>query len=427
MPSARLAPLLREHAVDPAVLEERHGAINQLLRRMLGTVPHAGRYMEIWPPAFRTENLLVPNMLNVPHSVFGFAAPTPLVGLAMYSASKAAECMYCTAHCCTFAARRGLSAEALARTIGVPDPEKMTPAERAVVKVATGMGRAPARVEPDDVIALRTALGNPEHAEWIALAGAMMGFLNKVMDLLGLELEQSVVDEVGETLAATGWHADRHPPAPDFSAVIPLRADGFGNLIGWLRYLPAALRFDMRSSKGMPTTWPAVGETLKGLVGHDFPILGAIGPDRVRRAIGVALRDNLGDSALGPAIKHRAMALMGGLLGDDALVEAAEAMAGGPLPEARRLAEGVDLDDGGAAAAQMLAAEFGLDPKSIAALLLTVGGAESPARLPPALVEQQAKVLAPGELIEWVSWLGVTQLLHRLGAWIDAVAAVDGA
>ena len=114
MTAARLATLLRPHAVEPAALEARYGAINQLLRRMLGTVPHSGRYMEIWPPAFRTECLIVPNLLDVPFSVFGLAAPMPLVGLAMYSSSKAAQCMYCTAHCCTFALRRGLSPEAIA-------------------------------------------------------------------------------------------------------------------------------------------------------------------------------------------------------------------------------------------------------------------------------------------------------------------------
>ncbi len=421
MTSARLAPLLRPHAVEPAVLEARYGAINQLLRRMLGTVPHAGRYMEIWPPALRAENLLVPNLLNVPHSVFGFAAPMPLVGLSMYTSSRAAECMYCTAHCCTFAARRGLSPEAIARTIGMPDPEKMTAAERAVVAVAGGLGRAPARVEPDQVRALRDAVGEA-HAEWIALAACMMGFLNKVMDLLGLELEQSVVDEVGQTLGANGWHAERHPPAPDFSAAIPLRRDGFFNLLGWLRYLPAALRFDMQASRGMPARWPATGETLAAEVGHDFPLLGAIGPDRARRAIAVALRDHLGETALGAPTKHRVFALMGALLDDAALSEAGEAMAGRALPEVRALTEPIDLDDGGAHAAAMLAERFRLDAKTIAALLLTVGGSESPARLPPRLVEIHAAALAPAELVEWVSWMGLGGLLHRLGAWSRAAA-----
>lgn len=425
MTAARLASVLAAHTVDPAVLDARHGAVNQLLRRMLGTVPYAGCYMEIWPTGYRTENVLVPNMLNVPFSVFGLAAPMPLVGLAMYSASKAAECMYCTAHCCTFALRRGLSPEAIARTIGLPDPEKMTPAERAVVSVATSMGRSPARVEPAQVSALRQALGD-KNAEWIAMAATMMGFLNKVMDLLGLELEQSVVDDVGETLAATGWHADRHPPAADFSAVIPARADSFLSLLGWLRYMPAALRFDRRASAGMPEGWPAAGEALKAAVGHDFPLLATVGPGRVRRAIAVALRDNLAPSSLGPAIKHRVAVLAGGLWGDDALIAAGEAMAGGPQPGARALVEPVDLDDGGEAAEAMLAERYGFDEKTIAALLIAVGGAESPARLPPALVERQAARLEPAELIELVTWLGVLQLLHRWGAWSEAVAALHG-
>ncbi|NJR42453.1 MAG: hypothetical protein HC767_07120 [Akkermansiaceae bacterium] len=44
-----------------------------------------------------------------------------------------------------------------------------------------------------------------EHAEWIALGVGMMGFLNKFMDAMGVELEQGAVDDVGDIIGPTGW------------------------------------------------------------------------------------------------------------------------------------------------------------------------------------------------------------------------------
>lgn len=44
-----------------------------------------------------------------------------------------------------------------------------------------------------------------EHVEWIALAVGMMGFLNKFMDAMGVELEQKAVDDVADLIGPTGW------------------------------------------------------------------------------------------------------------------------------------------------------------------------------------------------------------------------------
>lgn len=84
-----LVPLLREEMVAWETLEERYGALLKLVEVLLGVVPNCDRYLEIWPPAFRTYNVMVPNFLNLPAPVFGVGgAPGEIVGLGMYASSR---------------------------------------------------------------------------------------------------------------------------------------------------------------------------------------------------------------------------------------------------------------------------------------------------------------------------------------------------
>ena len=69
-----LVPLLREEMVAWETLEERYGALLKLVEVLLGVVPDCDRYLEIWPPAFRSYNVMVPNFLNLPAPIFGVSA-----------------------------------------------------------------------------------------------------------------------------------------------------------------------------------------------------------------------------------------------------------------------------------------------------------------------------------------------------------------
>lgn len=420
-----VAQLLEPHAVPPAILDRDYGATAELVRRMLGTTPHGNRYMAIYPPAFRAQNLLVPNLLNVPFSLFGFGAPMPLVGLAMYAASKAAQCMYCTAHSCTFALRRGLGPEEVARAIGAPDPERMSPAELATIAVGTGMGTVPATLRPEDVAALHAAV-NPARAEWIALGAAMMGFLNKCMDSLGVELEKSVVDDVSGLLADTGWKTGQHEVKEDFSEVIALRPDSFWGLLRWVPHFPGAVALESRWTRGVPGGWPEAGVFLEGAVGHRFPILGKIGPDRVRKAAATALRDNLAPTALGVETRYLLAVLFGRLVGNEMIASIGLDLAADAAVAEHLASTWVDLADPEAVAstAQALESEFGLDEPRAAALLFGLGASESPARLPPALLAWQAARLEAGPTVEVIAWLALLQFLHRVDVYYTAVEAL---
>jgi lambda repressor-like predicted transcriptional regulator len=150
MAANTLAQKIQSASVDFSVLDREYRPLLRLVEQMIGVVPNCDPYLEIWPTGFRTYNLLVPNLLNFPQSIVGKGVPKDLLGLAMYVASRAAECMYCSAHTCSFALRRGTSPDAL---VG-----RYTEVEAAVARVAEGMSRVPADLKKDDITELRRHL-----------------------------------------------------------------------------------------------------------------------------------------------------------------------------------------------------------------------------------------------------------------------------
>ena len=135
-----LVELLEKETVSFETLHTRYGSLLELVRRIIGVVPNCDPYLEIWPPAFRTYNVMVPNLLNLPLMVWGFGAPRSTLGLAMYVSSRTAGCMYCSAHSCTFALRRGATVDEVASALG--GEPALTEADRAAVRVARARGRA---------------------------------------------------------------------------------------------------------------------------------------------------------------------------------------------------------------------------------------------------------------------------------------------
>ena len=89
-----IARQLKSSEVDFDTLHDNYHPMLGLVKELIGVVPNCDRLLEIWPTGFRTYNLIVPNFLNLPFSLFGFSPPKKLMGLAMYASSKAAKCYY---------------------------------------------------------------------------------------------------------------------------------------------------------------------------------------------------------------------------------------------------------------------------------------------------------------------------------------------
>ena len=250
MTATTLAQKIEPESIGFDELEKDYRPLLKLVEQLIGVVPNCDPVLEIWPTGFRSYNLLVPNLLNLPISLVGQGAPKDLVGLAMYTSSRAAECMYCSAHTCSFALRRGTSPEAL-----VGD---YSPIEAAVARVAEGISRVPADLTKADVVEIESFLPQRD-IEWIVLSVAMMGFLNKFMDTMGIQLEADAVGDIAALIGPTGWSTGQHSWAESLEAAekasstnsLPAR-DSFMTIAKVLRNAPGAVKLDRQFIDGMP-------------------------------------------------------------------------------------------------------------------------------------------------------------------------------
>src|SRR5437764_9847012 len=268
-----LARSLHSSFVDLSQLKREYRPMLQLVRLVIGVVPNCDSLLAIWPTGFRSYNLLVPNLLNLPFSVWGWGPPVGPLGLALYTASWTARCSYCTAHTCSFSLRRGVSPEPLGGN--------RSPAESAAVAAAEALASIPCAFTREHREELLRHF-SPRDAEGIALGVALMGFLNKFMDAAGVDLEAASVKEVSPVLLPTGWTTGKHRVAAEASADPALQPrpggrDTLATKLAFLRYVPAAIRLEGTWTRGVPSRWPAVGAYLEERTGHDFPLLAKIG------------------------------------------------------------------------------------------------------------------------------------------------------
>ena len=154
---------------------------------MLGVVPNAGRYLEIWPVGFRTYNLLAPTLLNMPALMLSGGKEKRLVGLQSCTPrDRAAQCAYCSAHSCSFALRRGADAASVAHALDASSADGgfTPPADRAALHVAEALGRLPATLTDEQREAFSRSFSKSQGAQ-LVLAVGLMGFLEQVDGRLG--------------------------------------------------------------------------------------------------------------------------------------------------------------------------------------------------------------------------------------------------
>ncbi len=417
---ASLTPLLHDSMVNWDVLHQRYHGLLRLVDTLIGVVPNCDRYLEIWPPAFRSYNIMVPNLLNLPIPVFGVGGPPAgVVGLAMYVSSRTAGCAYCSAHTCSFALRRGAAPDKVAAAL-LPDQGSFTRGELAAVAVARSLASIPCTLtaaERDELVAVY----GERNAEWVALGAVMMGFLNKFMDVIGVELEQSTVAEVADTMG-TDWSPGKAgaglDPTSQRKPVPP--ADRLRTKLSVVPLLPAAIRFDRRAQQGTPKRWPEVGRYLAGRTGHEFPALEKLHSSRARRAVASMLRENLdpGSSVLGTGPKVIAGAIFATVVEDDRLLDDVRALVRSAGVDDGRLKGAIAFAGGDEAACP---AE---NPSEAALLTLARAAAYSPARIDESTVTacKAAGVGAPA-IVEMAAWLSVLQMLHRLTCYVELPAS----
>jgi hypothetical protein len=385
-----LIELLEKEAVPFHVLHERYGSLLELVRRLLGVVPNCDPYLEIWPPAFRTYNVMVPNLLNLPFLLWGLGAPRSTVGLAMYVASRMAGCAYCSAHACSFALRRGATVEQVSTALEAE--RTLSATDQAVVRVAHALAVVPAAIDDAARADLRRHLSESD-AEWVVLSVTMMGFLNKAMDALGVPLEEPLASEVNGVIASSGWAPGKHMK----SAVLtgdPPGSDTLMSRMGIVRYAPQALKLDKEWTAGVPDRWPAVGEYLRQKAGHSFPVLSKLRHRRAIRTIATMIRDNFaGESVIGRDNKLAAGLIYAHTVGNPLLADELRGLGAVALPDS---------------------------PVQVLARAI------SPS---PAVVDQRvmesSRAIPPAGIVELVTFVSVLQMLHRLSIFYPTIEATQ--
>ncbi|NVB36247.1 hypothetical protein G6O69_00285 [Pseudenhygromyxa sp. WMMC2535] len=198
---------LRPHAVPRDELIRRYRPVMMMVRQILGVVPHAMSYFEIWPPALTTYSVLVPAMLDIPRCDMGRGIPPALRSLVLYVASRSHGCSYCAAHSASVGTVFRGSGGNLARNAQAMSPEAcklFSPADLAAIDYATAAAKLPNELEESHRLGLARHFSE-DHEEAIALAVTLMGFLNCAMDTLGMVLEWGVLDRAQRHLAASDW------------------------------------------------------------------------------------------------------------------------------------------------------------------------------------------------------------------------------
>lgn len=208
---------LRAHAIAEDELFRRHRPLLRLVQRVLGVVPHAARYLEIWPPAFETYNLMVPAFLDIPRCDLGLGISPDLRSLAAYVSSRSFGCAYCSAHTAvmgTVFRGPGGSLDRNKEALEAETCPVFTGKDRAVARYAAAVGALPSQVSAEHRAGLASHL-KPVDEEAVVLATTTMGFLNRFMDALGTVLEWEILKAGEAHLSASGWAPGAHDPRLD--------------------------------------------------------------------------------------------------------------------------------------------------------------------------------------------------------------------
>eukprot|EP00931_Biecheleriopsis_adriatica_P105449 TRINITY_DN80010_c0_g1_i1.p1 TRINITY_DN80010_c0_g1~~TRINITY_DN80010_c0_g1_i1.p1 ORF type:complete len:487 (-),score=83.65 TRINITY_DN80010_c0_g1_i1:118-1521(-) len=410
IPQDTLFAILQQHLVPMEAVHANNSSLMEIVQLLLGVVPGVYQLLEIWPPAFQCYKVTVMNFLNLPALVLGLGTrPSSLITLAMYASSRAAECAYCSAHTCTIAMRRGVAPSTLqALFAGNQNAVDLSPAESASVAVARSVSRVPCELRHEEMAALHATTGKDD-VEWIAAAIAMFGLLNKLMDGLGVPIESETHSEVANVFGPK-WKPSKTAQMLAKDAVLrkPPQVDDWRLKLKalWLSMKPGGMfTSDAHLLRGMPTTAAGACAFLQRAVGHPFPVLAHLKHSRFIRAVGAVIYLNFNDTntaGLTCARKIFAAAVAASTMEDIHLL-------------GEMIAMGVNFGVTKVQFDEAIEKQRSPDRLTETVLQAAKALASSPANMTAEVVLAiRESQLSPAMLVELVSVLACTQMLHRL-------------
>lgn len=389
---------LREDAKDLSYLKQKYDPLLKLVNVLIGVIPNCDSVMEIWPTSFKTYNLLVPNLLNLPNSLFGPKSVKKMLGLALYESSSAAGCNYCTAHCCSFALRRGLDEFTITGHV----PKK----EAAVINFSKKMSVIPCKITPADYEQLNRYCSNKE-VRAISMGIVLMGFLNKFMDVMGIELEQNSINDVYDVLKHTDWSIGKHVAANPQETKItkkPIQKDNFLTYLKVILQAPKAIKLEKKWLSDVPKTDEGIREFINNTVGHYFPFLNKINKVQTKRAFAIILRDNFSKQNTKVGLKSKlitALIFFEKIENSNLKTEV--------LNWANKI--NIEIDD---VFIKNTNTSLTLTKKEELLVRLTKKASQSPCYIEKPLIDELTREFSPEAIIEIVTWISILQSLHRL-------------
>ncbi|PRQ08086.1 carboxymuconolactone decarboxylase family protein [Enhygromyxa salina] len=263
---------LRPFAVSREEIVKRYRAVALMVRQILGVVPHAMGYFEIWPPAFTTYSVLVPSLLDIPRCDLGRGISPDLRSLVVYVASRSYDCAYCSAHAAgmgTIFKGPGGSLLRNAEAMAPLDSSKFEPSDLAAIDYATAVAQMPTEVTLDHRLALARHFSERDE-ESVVLAATLMGFLNCAVDTLGVVLEQRLLTQSQAHLAASAW-----TPSKNYDE----------------RYDREVVEADAETDDGETLNPLELAQTIAGVIGYSRASLSTIEkrPDKIYAQVEAAL------------------------------------------------------------------------------------------------------------------------------------------
>ena len=407
---------LKQYARDFSSLHQKYHCLLELVKILIGNIPNCDQILEIWPTAFRTYNLFVPNFLQLPHSLFWSKSAKTALAISVYHASRAAGCSYCSAHTCAYALRRGVKE----KTILFPNGLR----ETAILNFSRNLATVPSTLSATDYLELKKVCKNAE-IEAMAMGIVMMGFLNKFMDVMGIELEQEALDDTYQLLIQDGWQAGKH-----VNGMVKLsqnnrivQTDKLTTYLKVFRLAPGAIRLENKWTRGVPAKYVQAGAFLKERTGYDFPLLAQLKNKKCVRALSTILRDNLSirETAIGLETKLLAGFVFAEMIGNTYLKKEALTLLENFTDNwnENRL---IEIKEFCLSNQSRFPLETGLPDATQVALLLAKKASFSPSQVDAQTIAQLIPYLNQESIVELITWLSILQAMHRLERYLAVKA-----
>ena len=254
---------------------------------------------------------------------------------------------------------------------------------------------------------------------------ALMGFLNKFMDTMGVPLEAEAIHDVADLIEPTGWSTGKHlwddTDLDDHHGNGDVPKDSLGTYLRILRSAPGAIKLESSWTKGVSGRIGPALMMLEDKVGYAFPILSTLRHKRAVKAIAAVLRENLDPNLTKVGLPAKCMAglVFAKVVEDEMLMSEMIQLAQLLAPE---IDPGLLVEVGKYAVYPAEYAEIprGLSSREAAAIMLAKAASTSPSNVNEITVSTVVNHLTPAQIVETVVWLSVLQMLHRLYAYYDA-------